>query len=224
MSGCDTCAAVSAADAERQDPLFRRVLWLALVSNTVMCAVEVVASFMSGSVSLQADALDFFGDAVNYGITLFVLGMALGARAKAALFKSATMAAFGLWVIGSAVYRATLGATPDAAVMGGIGLLALLVNLGVAVLLFRYRSGDSNMRSIWLCSRNDALGNIAVMLAAGGVFATATAWPDILVAALIAGLNLSAAAHVLRQALAELQSKRTASMPQNQHPPKHLQR
>jgi Co/Zn/Cd efflux system component len=186
-----------------------------------MFVVELIASFVSGSVSLQADALDFFGDAVNYGITLFVLGMALHARAKAALFKSATMAAFGLWVIGSAVYRAATGAVPDAAVMGIIGMLALLVNVGIAVMLYRHRSGDSNMRSIWLCSRNDALGNIAVMLAAGGVFATATGWPDILVAALIAGLNLSAAAHVLRQALAELRSERKSRPENHRHVTAH---
>jgi len=179
MAGCNSCDGVSESGADREDPLFRRVLWLALVGNGAMFAVELVASFISGSVSLQADALDFFGDAVNYGITLFVLGMALHVRAKAALFKSATMAVFGLWVIGSAVYRATTGAVPDAAVMGVVGMLALLVNLGVAV-----------------------------MLAAGGVFATATGWPDILVAALIAGLNLSAAAHVLRQAVGELQAER----------------
>ena len=208
MAGCNACASESATDAERANPLFRRILWFALASNAVMFAVEFIASFISGSVSLQADALDFFGDAVNYGITLFVLGMGLHARAKAALFKSATMAAFGLWVIGSAVYRATTGSVPDAEIMGVIGMLALSVNAGVAVMLYRYRSGDSNSRSIWLCSRNDALGNIAVMLAAGGVFATATGWPDIVVAALIAGLNLSAAAHVLRQAVAELQSER----------------
>lgn len=208
MGGCNTCTSQSAATVEREKPLFRRILWFALASNAMMFAVELIGSFISGSVSLQADALDFFGDAVNYGITLLVLGMALHARAKAALFKGATMAAFGLWVMGSAVYRAATGAVPDAALMGVIGTLALFVNVGVAVMLYRYRNGDSNKRSIWLCSRNDALGNIAVMLAAGGVFATGTGWPDIFVAAVIAGLNLSAAAHVLRQALAELRSER----------------
>lgn len=213
-SECGACASVNATGTERGKPLFRRVVWIALASNAVMFVVELIASFVSGSVSLQADAIDFFGDAVNYGITLFVIGMALHARAKAALFKSATMAAFGLWVIGSAVYRAATGTVPDAAVMGTIGMLALLVNVGVAVMLYQHRSGDSNTRSIWLCSRNDALGNIAVMLAAGGVFATATGWPDIFVAALIAGLNLNAAAHVLRQAMAELRSERE-STPEN---------
>jgi Co/Zn/Cd efflux system component len=124
-----------------------------------MFFVEIIASFTSGSVSLQADALDFFGDSVNYGISLFVLGIALSTRAKAALFKGATMAAFGFWVIGSAIYRSSIGTVPYATTMGVVGLLALAVNVTVALMLFRYRSGDSNMRSIWLCSRNDALGN-----------------------------------------------------------------
>ena len=208
MPGCNNCINETSTDTDRQRPLFRRILWFALVSNAVMFGVELAGSFISGSVSLQADALDFFGDAVNYGITLFVLGMALHMRAKAALFKSATMAAFGLWVIGNAIYRASIGSIPDAAVMGVIGILALIVNVAVAVLLFRYRSGDSNMRSIWLCSRNDALGNIAVLIAAAGVVATDGGWPDILVAALIAGLSLSAAVQVFRQALTELRTER----------------
>lgn len=207
MAGCTHCE----PNAEQgQDPRFRNILWLALIFNAIMFVVELVASVFSGSVSLQADALDFFGDAANYGISLFVLGMSLKARSSAALFKGATMALFGLWVIGSAIYRAMVGTVPDAAVMGGVGLLALAVNVGVALLLFRYRSGDSNMRSIWLCSRNDALGNIAVMLAASGVFMTATGWPDIAVAAIIAGLNISAAIQVFQQALAERRWLQTA--------------
>ena len=209
MPACHTCASDSVTDAQRADPRFRRVLWAALLANAVMFVVEIIASVLSGSVSLQADALDFFGDAVNYGITLFVLSMSLHVRAKAAVFKSATMAAFGIWVLGNAVYRAAIGAVPDAQLMGGVAVIALAVNVSVALLLYRYRNGDSNMRSIWLCSRNDALGNIAVMLAAGGVFATATGWPDIAVAALIAGLSLSAAIQVLQQARQELRSEHT---------------
>jgi len=169
-----------------------------------MFIVEVIASLLGDSMSLQADALDFLGDAANYGISLFVLGMALVARARAALFKSATMAAFGLWVIGSALHRAIIGSTPDAAVMGSVAFLALVINVGVAVLLYRYRSGDSNVRSIWLCSRNDAIGNVAVMVAAAGVFASASRWPDLIVAAIIALLNISAAVHVMGLARTEL--------------------
>ncbi|MFT5393862.1 MAG: Co/Zn/Cd efflux system component [Gammaproteobacteria bacterium] len=213
MAGCHQCASEAVTDADRRDPRFRRVLWFALVTNAVMFAVELIASFVSGSVSLQADALDFFSDAVNYAVTLFVLGMSLHARAKAALFKGATMALFGLWVIGNALYRATVGTVPDAEMMGVIGLLALVANASVALMLYRYRSGDSNMRSIWLCSRNDALGNIAVMLAAGGVFATTSGWPDIAVAALIATLSLSAAFQVIQQASSELRSEPHLSEP-----------
>tara|TARA_R110001583_G_C5631635_1_gene407097 strand:+ start:560 stop:1219 length:660 start_codon:yes stop_codon:yes gene_type:complete len=205
MAGCNSCASDSATEAERKNPQFRRVLWFALASNAVMFFVELSASFISDSVSLQADALDFFGDSINYGLSLLVLGMGLHFRAKAALFKGAIMALFGLWVIGSAIYRMGSDKVPDPEIMGFIGFLALIVNVLVAVLLFRYRSGDSNMRSIWLCSRNDALGNIAVMVAALGVVTTASGWPDILVAAVIASLNLSAAIQVIRQAQTELQ-------------------
>jgi Co/Zn/Cd efflux system component len=208
MAECSSCASVQAGGSDLADPRFRRILWLALGANLAMFVVEMVASALSGSVSLQADALDFFGDSVNYAISLFVLGLSIQARSRAALFKGATMAVFGIWVIGNAVYKAISGTVPDAMVMGSIGMLALVVNAGVAVMLFRYRSGDSNMRSIWLCSRNDAFGNIAVMLAASGVFVTATVWPDILVAAVIAGLNISAACHVFRQATGELRSAR----------------
>ena len=160
--------------------------------------------------ALQADALDFFGDAANYAISLFVLGMALRVRAYAALFKALSMAAFGAWVIGAAVHRALTGSEPDPVTMGGIATLALAVNVAVAGLLFRYRSGDSNLRSIWLCSRNDAIGNVAVMFAAGGVFTLGSRWPDLLVAIVIAGLNLWAAVQVVRQASDELKVARVS--------------
>jgi len=191
------------------DPVFRRVLWIALLSNFAMFGVEIVASWWGDSMALQADALDFFGDAFNYAISLFVLGMALRQRAYAALFKGLSMAAFGVWVIASAVERALSGSAPDPSMMGGIAAIALVVNVGVAALLYRYRRGDSNMRSIWLCSRNDAIGNVAVMIAATGVFALGSRWPDLLVAVIIASLSLSAAVQVIRQALAEI---RTAPM------------
>ncbi len=200
MAGCTDCA-VHDADMDRG---FRRVLWVALIANATMFVVEIVASALGDSMSLQADALDFFGDSANYAISLFVAGAALTSRARASLFKGATMAAFGLWVLGSAVYRAVQGSEPDAVVMSGVALLALVVNLAVAALLFSYRNGDSNKTSIWLCSRNDAIGNLAVIAAAGGVFASASRGPDLAVAAGIAALNLSAALQVARLARAEL--------------------
>lgn len=207
MPGCTNCPSDTAAASNTIDPIFRRVLWIALIANAAMFLVEIIASQIGDSISLQADALDFFGDATNYAISLFVLGMALHLRARASLFKGATMAAFGLWVIGSAAHRALTGSAPEPAVMGSVAILALVVNVGVAALLYRYRSGDSNMKSIWLCSRNDAIGNMAVLIAAAGVFATSSRWPDLIVAAIIASLNFSAAIHVIRLALGEMRAE-----------------
>ena len=206
MAGCNDCASSNSGDLD--NPLFRRVLWIALIANFSMFVVEVVASGVSDSLALQADALDFFGDGANYAISLFVVGMVLSVRARASLFKGATMACFGTWVFASAVYRAAVGSEPEPITMGAIASLALLVNVGVAALLFRYRNGDSNRQSIWLCSRNDAIGNLAVMVAAFGVAASTSRWPDLAVAAVIAGLNISAAIRVVRLARAELKMAR----------------
>lgn len=186
------------------DPAYRKVLWIALVLNAAMFVVEIAAGAQSRSVSLLADAIDFFGDAANYGLSLAVLSMALQWRAKASLLKAASMAGFGLFVLGRAAWAALNGEPPQPLTMGTVALVALAVNVLVAWLLYRYRNGDSNMRSVWLCSRNDALGNIAVGLAALGVFGTGSAWPDLLVAAAMAMLALSSAWSVMRQARAEL--------------------
>jgi Co/Zn/Cd efflux system component len=175
-----------------------------LAINAIMFAVEVVAGVMAGSASLQADALDFLGDAGNYAISLFVVGMALRYRATAALFKGATMAAFGLWVIGVAAWHAWHGTLPQAFTMGAVGFTALAANAASFALLWAHRGGDANMRSAWICTRNDVLGNIAVLLAALGVFGTGTGWPDVIVAVIMAGLALQGAAMVLNQAGAEL--------------------
>ena len=215
MSSC-----CNVAPPSNDEPRYRVVLWIALLSNATMFFVELAASLISGSVALQADALDFLSDAANYGITLFVLGLSLQARSYAALFKGVTMGAFGVWVLGSALYRLATDSVPDAAVMGFVGALALAVNIGVAVMLFRFRNGDANARSIWLCSRNDAIGNVAVMLAATGVLATSSSWPDILVAAIIATLSLSAAYQICRQARAELNHHHTTS--QSPRPPMQM--
>ena len=207
MPACNDCTTAT----QGSNRIFKRVLWAALLANALMFGVELTASIIADSVSLLADAVDFFADAANYAISLFVVGMGLAARARAGLVKGATMAAFGCWIIGNAIWRAITGSEPDAAIMGSIAMLALVVNVAVAVMLYRYRQGDSNMRSIWLCSRNDAIGNIAVLLAAAGVFASASHWPDLLVAALIATLNLHAAVHVIRMARSELRAD-TASI------------
>ena len=207
MAGCNDCAGEN-VDLKASDPIFRRVLWIALVANFTMFVVEMVASQLGDSLSLQADALDFFGDSANYAISLIVVGMALTVRAKASLVKGASMALFGSWVVGSAVYRAFTDSAPDPATMSAIALLALLVNVAVAGMLYRFRDGDSNRQSIWLCSRNDAIGNVAVMLAAAGVFASGSRWPDLVVAAIIAALNIGAAKRVVRLARAELRATR----------------
>lgn len=208
---CNDCA-VDSDTAAFADPVFRRVLWGALIANLAMFFVEIVASRLGDSLSLQADALDFFGDAANYAISLFVAGMALAARARASVFKGVSMAAFGIWVLGSAAHRSLTGSEPDPALMGSIAVIALVVNVAVALMLFRYRTGDSNMRSIWLCSRNDAIGNVAVMIAAAGVLVSASRWPDLLVAAIIAALAITSAVQVLRLAFAEMRvSAQTAN-------------
>jgi Co/Zn/Cd efflux system component len=183
---------------------YRRVLWVALVINAAMFIVEIAGGLSSGSVSLLADAVDFLGDAANYGLSLVVLGMALKWRARAALFKGVSMGLYGVLVLGRVAWSAFSGTVPEPLTMGLIGTLALVANVAVAVMLYAYRDGDSNRRSVWLCSRNDAIGNVAVMLAALGVFGTRTGWPDLVVAVVMAFLGLTAAKSVIKQARAEL--------------------
>ena len=202
----NTCCGPDEAGASTNDPTWRRILWIALGLNAIMFGVEIVAGIAADSRALQADALDFLGDAANYAISLGVAGMALVWRARATLVKAATMLAFGLWVLGSAIWGFFVGASPDPGTMGAIGSLALAVNLAVAAMLFRYRSGDANMRSVWICSRNDAIGNIAVLAAAIGVFGTGRAWPDLVVASIMAGLAVWGSAEVSKQARGELRS------------------
>ena len=204
MAAPDCCPSPEAPLAD--DARYRRVLWLALAINAAMFAVEVVFGLIADSLSLQADALDFFGDAANYAISLALLGRAIRWRARGAAIKGGAMALFGAWVLGAAIYRVFAGGVPDAAIMGAVGLLALFANLVCAVLLFRFRRGDANMRSVWLCSRNDAIANIAVILAALAVAVTGTGWADLGVAVVIASLAASAGISVIRQAHGELRT------------------
>lgn len=185
-------------------PGWRAALWIALVLNAGMFVVEIYAGATADSRALMADALDFFADAANYAISLAVAGLALAWRAKAALFKGATLAALGAVVMGAAIHSALTGSSPQPEAMGIIGTLALVVNVGVAALLYRFRSGDANMRSVWICSRNDAIGNIAVVAAAFGVFGTGTAWPDLIVAAILAALAIAGGWQIVRAARHEL--------------------
>jgi len=201
---CSSCAADKAGP--NNSPAWRRALWIALAVNAVMFAGELVAGILGGSKALQADALDFLGDAANYAISLGVAGLALGWRARAALVKGATIFGVGLYVLLSALWALSRGTVPHAEVMGAVGFVALLANGGVALMLYRFRDGDANMRSVWICSRNDAIGNAAVLFAALGVFGTGSGLPDIIVAAIMAGLGLWGGAQIIQQAISELQS------------------
>jgi len=183
---------------------YRRVLWIALAANLAMFLVEVVAAVWSGSSALAADAADFLGDSANYALSLGAIALGGAWISRVALLKGLAMTLYGVAILAYAAWRAWLGVPPEALTMGLVGLLALAVNFGVAVMLYRFREGDANMRSVWLCTRNDVIANIAVLIAAAGVFGTGTVWPDVAVAALLAGLGLSSGRIVIRQARAEL--------------------
>ena len=199
MSGC--CGHDAKFDGVSDD--YKRRLWIVIVINAIMFFVEMGAGRLAQSQALQADALDFLGDALTYGISLAVIGASIQARTNAALFKGVSLVLVGLWVFGSTLYRVFYSDVPTAEIMGVIGFLALMANLVSVLILMKYKEGDANVRSVWLCSRNDAIGNVAVMFAALGVWGTTTAWPDLIVAGIMAGLFLSSAYQILTQALAE---------------------
>jgi Co/Zn/Cd efflux system component len=190
---------------------FRAALWAVIAINAVMFVVEMTAGALAGSQALQADALDFLGDTLTYGISLFVIGMSLRVRATAALFKGLSLGAMGLWVFGSTLWQVLVLGVPNAPVMGAVGFLALAANVTSVLILLRWKEGDANVRSVWLCSRNDAIGNVAVIGAAGGVWLTATPWPDLVVAGLMAALFLWSALQIIRQALEERQAAMVAA-------------
>jgi Co/Zn/Cd efflux system component len=206
MAGCCSEHHCISATKSLDSPSWRCALWIALAVNGGMFLAEIVAGVAAGSASLQADALDFLGDAANYAISLGVAGMVLQWRAWAALLKGASLGVLGLWVLASTVWHAWAGTLPQVEVMGVVGILALLANAGVALMLYRFRGGDANMRSVWICSRNDAIGNVAVLLAAAGVFGTGTGWPDIAVASIMAALGISGGWQIVRQAAGELRT------------------
>ncbi len=199
MAGC--CGHDAKFDGVSKD--YKRRLWIVIALNATMFFVEMAAGHLAKSQALQADALDFAGDALTYGISLAVIGASLSARTNAALFKGVSLLLMGVWVFGSTVYRVFYAGVPTAEIMGVVGFLALLTNLASVLLLVRYKDGDANVRSVWLCSRNDAIGNVAVLFAAVGVWGTASGWPDLIVATIMAALFLSSAFQIVRQALAE---------------------
>ncbi|MGE0099610.1 MAG: cation transporter [Hydrogenophaga sp.] len=185
-------------------PRYRKILWIALIVNATMFLVEIGAGVQAGSLSLLADAVDFAGDALNYAVSLAVLASALAWRARAAILKAVSMIGFGMYVLGATVWSVWHGEVPQALTMGVVALMALVANVSVAWMLYAFREGDANMRSVWLCSRNDAIGNVAVFMAALGVFGTGSAWPDLAVASLMAALALHGGWTVLRQARGEI--------------------
>ncbi|WP_051933311.1 cation transporter [Massilia sp. BSC265] len=209
----DCCSGGCSSNKPPVDSRYRRVLWIALWVNALMFGVEIVGGWAAGSVSLLADAVDFLGDAANYGISLFVLGLAPVWRARTALVKGATMGAYGVFVLGTALWHWQTGTVPKPETMGFIGFLALAANCFVGMLLFAYRDGDANMHSVWLCTRNDAIGNVAVMLAALGVFHSGSGVPDLLVATVMGLLGLSAARSVFARARAELREAAAPVLP-----------
>ena len=202
MSGC--CGQDAKFEGLSRD--YKRRLWIVIVLNAVMFAVEMGAGHLAGSQALQADALDFLGDALTYGMSLAVIGASIRARTNAALAKGISLFLMGAWVLGSTLYRVFAVGVPEAEIMGVVGALALATNVTSVLLLMAYKDGDANVRSVWLCSRNDAIGNVAVMLAALGVWGTASGWPDLIVAAVMATLFLSSAFQIVRQALEERRS------------------
>ena len=202
----DACVCSGNPVFDGVDQTYKRVLWVVIIINAAMFFVEMSAGKLAGSQALQADALDFLGDALTYGLSLAVIGMSLKTRSMAALLKGFSLLAMGLWVFGSTVYQVLILGVPKAEIMGLIGLLALAANMASVLLLMRYKDGDANVRSVWLCSRNDAIGNVAVMIASIAVWFTVSAWPDLIVAVIMAGLFLRSSQLILVQAWKEYHS------------------
>lgn len=204
--GADCCGNNATFEGLSAD--YKRRLWLVIAINATMFLVEMGAGALAGSQALQADALDFLGDATTYGISLAVIGASIQIRARAAILKALSLTVMGVWVLGSTAYHVLILGIPRAEIMGAIGILALVANATSVLILMRYKDGDANVRSVWLCSRNDAIGNVAVMIAALAVWGTATKWPDLLVAAVMAGLFLTSSIQILRQSFGEMRERR----------------
>lgn len=207
--GADCCGNDVKFDGLSAD--YKRRLWLVIAINGAMFLVEMGAGALAGSQALQADALDFLADSATYGMSLAVIGTALPTRALAAMVKGASLTLMALWVLGTTAYQVLIVGLPRAEVMGMVGLLALAANIASVLILVRYKEGDANVRSVWLCSRNDAIGNVAVLLAAFAVWGTGTKWPDLLVAALMAALFFYSSVRILQQSVAEFRSGRSAA-------------
>lgn len=183
----------------------KKVLWIALVLNLAMFALEFGLSFFANSQSLKADSLDFLSDGLNYIVSLYVLSHTIKVRAWSSVAKAVTMGALGVYIAVEIVLSVLREDMPNSEIMTWLGLSGLAINGFVTYLLYKYREGDSNMQSVWLCSRNDAIGNVAVVLAAGAVYYLKKPWPDLLVAALMAYLAINASVKIIKLALVELE-------------------
>jgi Co/Zn/Cd efflux system component len=208
---CGSCCEAGVPVFDGLDPRYQLILWTVIAINAAMFLTETIAGQVAGSQALKADSLDFLADTITYGLSMAVIGANLRTRATAALLKGLSLSLMAAWVLGSTIYHALILGLPRAEVMGGIGVLALAANLASVLLLLRYKDGDANVRSVWLCSRNDAIGNVVVMAAAAGVWGTASAWPDLAVAALMAGVFLTSSVQILRRALTEYRSEEAAT-------------
>ena len=206
--GADCCGTSVKFEGLSAD--YKRRLWLVIAINASMFLVEMGAGALAGSNALQADALDFLGDSATYGISLAVIGASIRIRAMTAIVKAASLSLMSLWVLAMTGYHVLIVGVPRAEVMGVVGIMALAANVTSVLILMRYKDGDANVRSVWLCSRNDAIGNVAVMLAALAVWGTGTKWPDLLVAALMAGLFFYSSMRILQQSIAEIRAQRSS--------------
>ncbi|MFA6236377.1 MAG: cation transporter [Bacteriovorax sp.] len=201
------CNNVCKVELNETNKGFKKILWIALVLNFSMFMVDIVFAVLARSLSLKADAIDFLGDSANYFITLFVVNSVLSTKAHVSLLKAAFMFCFGMWILVEALISFNSTELPKYLTMSWVGGLAMAVNTFVAVLLYKFRNGDSNMQSVWMCSRNDAIGNLAVLVASAGVYFLSSKWPDLIVAIFIATLAVTSSYKVMKLALAELNAK-----------------
>lgn len=218
------CCADKASAVERLRERQMTTLRLVLAANAAMFVIELVAGLLAGSVALLADSLDMLGDALVYALSLFAAARGSVWKARAALVKAAVMGLFGVFVLGQVLYRLAYPQLPAVETMGAVGALALAVNFACFSLLWRHRGEDINMRSVWLCSRNDLVANVAVLLAAAAVWITLSPWPDLLVGALICAVFLRSALLVAREALAELRGLDRVSSSIAAQPPQAAKR
>lgn len=209
------CGCESNVKFDGMSDTYKNVLWVIIAINFVMFIVEMYSSTIADSMALRADALDFLGDTLTYTITLLAIGHSIRWRASAALFKGGLLALIGLWVLGSSLYKILVLGMPNETIMTSVAIMAFTANMISVLLLMRYREGDANIRSVWLCSRNDAIGNLAVLVAAGFVFYFQSPWPDLIVAILMASLFLHSATLILRQAILELKEDSSCGLEPN---------